>query len=65
MSLKDWQEVIDSRFPAVGPITEETRRQIVRESFALRGSVRLTMGRVWTDREYEKRRSKVLGSPLP
>ena len=63
--LKDWREVINEDFPRI-EVTEETIRNSVR--MAQRGyrtDVRVAMGRVYTDKEYEARRQRVLSTELP
>jgi len=66
--LKDWREVINQDFPSVGPITDKTVR-VIQECASSgrygRYSAREAMGKIWTDRDYEERRRRVLATPLP
>ncbi len=64
--IKDWRDIIDRDIPTFGPITEETREQILRESHRYRaGNVRLVTGRIYTDKEFEERRERVHKLKLP
>jgi len=62
---ENWTDLIDKDWPEVGPITEETRAESQREAVRYRGSVRVSTGRIWTDREYKEWRDRVLSTPLP
>lgn len=61
----DWKELIGVDLPKDKPITEETRTLTKNESSRFRGSVRLSTGRIWTEKEYEEHRKLVLNTPLP
>jgi len=63
--LKDWKEVIYEDFPRL-EITEEVIRNSVQMSQrGYRTDFRIATGRVWTDKDYEARRMRVLSTPLP
>ena len=61
---KGWPEWLskDLTRQAVTDLAKETTREATSR---FRGSVRMSTGRFWTDAEYEKRRRKVLNTPLP
>jgi hypothetical protein len=61
----NWSDVIGRDLPEQPPITEEIRQQTIRESKRFRGSVRLSIGRFWTEEEYSQWRNKVMNTPLP
>ncbi len=65
MKLKDWREVITTDFPKAGLITDRTIGMVKSESHRFRGGMRISTSRIWTDKEYEDYRSKVLKTPLP
>jgi hypothetical protein len=65
MDKKDFNRLVDSDFPDPGPVTDKTREITRREADRFRGSVRLSLGKFWTDKEYEEYRKKVLNTPLP
>jgi len=65
MGLKKWYEVIEEDFPDFGPVTEETVENTMEMSRRYGGPVRFATGRIWTDEAYEKRRERVLSTPLP
>ena len=58
-------ELIDTDFPEVGPITDETLQAIEDHASRCRGSVRMSTGRIWKDKDYEAYRRRVLSQPLP
>ena len=62
---ENWTDFIDKDLPEAGPITEETCAQSRGEAARYRGSVRVSTGRIWTDREYKDWRDRVLSTPLP
>lgn len=47
------------------PITKESIDFILKEASRFRGGVRLSIGRIWTNKEYDERRKRILGTPLP
>lgn len=58
-------KLFKAEMPAV-PITESTvnvTKKTSRRFF--RGSVRISMGRFWTDKNYKKYRDRILNTPLP
>ncbi|MGB0745275.1 MAG: hypothetical protein ACPGSB_12190 [Opitutales bacterium] len=61
----DWQDLVRVDFPKLGVIDEKTVARINRHSTRFRGGVRISHGRIWTDREYNERRERVLNTPLP
>jgi len=65
MPLLDWREVVRKDFPELGPITAATRRRVRRNRHRFRGSVRVFTGRIWETDAYNRRRTKVLNTPLP
>ena len=60
----DSVEGLDMDYPKAKPFTERTRVAIGRQRRWLRGSVRLTMGRIVTEESYKKRREQALRKPL-
>ena len=62
--LKPWEAVLDEDYPKPKPLTERTLAAVERQRRWLRGSVRLTMGRIVTDAEYQRRRKRALARPL-
>ena len=64
MKPRHWKNLIDVDMPQLGPITEQTRRQAIQYNHRFRGSVRIALGKFWTDEEYEKYREEQL-KPLP
>ncbi|MBT4135399.1 hypothetical protein HOD75_02480 [archaeon] len=64
--LKNWREVIDTDFPEMGPITEESIAFIRKYGHRFYCSdVRIATGRIMTDSSYEARRKEILETPLP
>jgi hypothetical protein len=59
------EQLIDRDLPPVGPITEETRELAMQASRWVRGSVRVSLGMIWTEREFEAYRKAVLATDLP
>ena len=65
--MKKWYEVIREDWPDFN-ITEKTIETTVRTSQSERYSplsTRFAMGRIWTDKDYNERRQRVLNTPLP
>ncbi len=58
-------KLINTDFPDMKPITENTKKDVINNSNSYRGSVRLSTGRFFTDSEYQKKKEKVLSTPLP
>jgi len=58
--LKKWQEVVDTDFPPVGVVDDSIHEQIEQQRRWLRGSVRLTTGRILTEEGYKRRREQAL-----
>lgn len=65
MRLKDWREVLTADLPGSVPVTRKTVEMVCEQSRRYRGGMRISTGRIWTDAEYEKRRAKILATPLP
>ena len=65
MKLKDWHDVLTSDFPSATPVTRKTVDLALKEGRRFRGSMRVSTGRIWTDRAFERFRAKVLNTPLP
>ena len=61
----DLAQYIDRDFPQVGPITKEVIESNLKRGYNLRGSIRLMLGRLWTDDAYERYKRRVLSKPLP
>lgn len=65
MKLKGWRDVLTSDFPSAKPVTQKTVDLALQEGRRFRGSMRVSTGRIWTDRAFERFRAKVLNTPLP
>lgn len=65
MNKDELKAIVDTDFPDMAPITEETREQTKRESLRYRGGVRISTGRFWTNEEYKEYREKVLQKAIP
>ena len=63
----DWKKYIDVDLPQTGEITSEVveRNSLLLLSGRYIGDVRIALGMVWTDKEYESYRERVLSTPLP
>ena len=59
---REMLEVLDVDFPTGVPVTERT---IAQAKGTCRTSMRMSTGRVWTTKDYETRRKRVLSTPLP
>ncbi len=65
LRLKGWREVISADFPKI-EITQATIKEnmmLARRGY--RADMRIATGKVWTDKEYEAYRARVLATPLP
>jgi len=60
-----WNEAIKADLPTNVAVTERTREAVQAQATRFRGSVRLATGRIYTDAEYEERRTRVLNTKLP
>jgi hypothetical protein len=58
----DIQKLIDTDMPSI--VITETTRELAKR-YGIRGNVRASIGKFWTDREYKIYRTKVLSTPLP
>ncbi len=58
---KSWRDVVDVDYPKIRPITNRTIAAIEGQRKWLRGSVRLSTGRIVTDDEYRKRERRAFG----
>ncbi len=65
MKLHGWRDVLTSDFPSAKPVTQKTVDLVLKEGRRFRGSMRVSTGRIWTDRDFEQFRAKVLNTPLP
>ncbi len=65
MKEVDWRSFIRKDLPKIGPITKETVQYTLENAARFRGSVRSSLGRIWTDEDYEERRNRILNTPLP
>jgi hypothetical protein len=59
------KKVIDSPLPVSKEVTSKTREDTVKESRRFRGSVRISCGKFWSDKEFESYRERILSTPLP
>lgn len=64
MAAKNWIDVVDESFPKVDKVTVRMRNAALRQRRLLRGSVRLSLGRLSTSEEIEARRHQALSKPL-
>jgi hypothetical protein len=65
MKLKEWRDVLTADFPSMKPVTQNTVDLALKEGRRFRGSMRVSTGRIWTDRDFERFRTRVLNTPLP
>jgi hypothetical protein len=65
VKLKGWRDVLNVDFPESRPVTKSTVSLAKKEGRRFRGSMRVSTGRIWTERNYEKFRQRVLSTPLP
>lgn len=65
VELKDWRKVLTEDIPGNLTVTTKTVDVAVSQGRRYRGSMRISTGRIWTDEDYEKRRKKILATPLP
>lgn len=65
MALKKWKDVLYLDVPDQGPVTEKSIECALIQTRRHRGSVRVSLGRIWTDKDFERRRTSVLATPLP
>jgi len=61
---KTKEEVWDTHFSDLR-IDENARELTKRLANRFRGGVRISMGKFYTDEEWERRREKILSTPLP
>lgn len=64
--IKGWRDVINTDFPTPSEITEDMARtssQMAQRGY--RADMRIATGRIYTTSDYEKRRQKILNTPLP
>lgn len=62
--IANWNDVIDMDFPKEAPITSRTLRAIKQWAAYYRGSVRISSGRVLTEKQFKNRHKKAF-RPLP
>lgn len=65
VKLKGWRDVLNVDFPKSRSVTRNTVALAKQEGRRFRGSMRVSTGRIWTGRDYEKFRKRVLNTPLP
>lgn len=65
VSISNWKDLIRRDFPKDVPITEQTIETTKKYASRFRGSVRMAKGRMWISSEFEKRRKRILQTPLP
>ena len=63
--MRTTRDVLDDESLDDQPVTEAALREIEKNAGKYRGSVRLAIGRIYTDQEFEQRRQRVLAQPLP
>jgi hypothetical protein len=63
--IPDWRDVVTRDFPPEPPVTQAAVDLAVRQGFRVRGSMRLSTGRVRTDAEHEAQRQRVLYRKRP
>ena len=61
----NWRRLINRAEPSMGEVTKESVDCAKDNAKRFRGSMRMSTGRVWTDKEIEERRQYVLNTPLP
>lgn len=59
------QDFLNVDLPEVGPITQEMVQATQENSIVYGANARTAMGRIWTTKEYEVRRQRILNIPLP
>lgn len=59
-----WKDVMDEPFPEIKEVTAEMQIAAFKQRRFMRGSVRLTLGRLRTSGEIEERRQQALNNPL-
>ena len=59
------RDLVDKDFPQPGTITRKDLEKNADKSHRARGSVRISLVRLWADDEYERHREDVLSKPLP
>lgn len=65
MVANDWKNAIKRNLPKIGPITNKTISCTLENAGRFRGAVRASMGRIWTNKDFEARRKRVLNTRLP
>lgn len=65
MAIKEWKDVVSVDFPKDGTVTDSTIETTKRNTRRFRGSVRISMGKIWKSGDFEKWRAAVLRTPLP
>ncbi len=61
----DWKKYIDIDLPQMGEITSEVVEMTSNLAVRYGGDTRMFLGLIWTDKEYESFRERVLSTPLP
>jgi hypothetical protein len=62
MALDDWRDVINKDFPKVEVTSETIRNSVRMAERGYRSDVRVA---VYTSKEFERYRTRVLNTPLP
>lgn len=65
MATQGWRDLINVDMPSIGPVTSKTIQCTGKYAGRVRGSARISSGRIFTDAEIEARRKKVLKRRLP
>lgn len=63
-----WEEVVERDFPERRPVTVKTRESLKENPLLAsryRCSMRIATGRIYTDEEFEARRTQVFSTELP
>ena len=63
--LLNWKKALFKDLPSEQPITQKSLQNVKKFSHRYRGSVRISNGLIWTDREVEESRKREYNHPLP
>jgi len=59
----EWIELVITKLPRI-TVTDETLEELEGNRGLYRGDVRIGIGEVYTDREYEEKRERILARPV-
>ena len=65
MKTPEGADVLFKDFSPMAPVTGLTLSMIRKFGKKYRGSVRVSTGRIWTQEEYDERRTRVLNRVMP